>query len=70
MFVCLCLGVTDREIDAALVAGARAVDQVGRFCGAGTCCGGCRPEIARMIAERCPARVVDRLYQSRSGAGA
>lgn len=54
MLVCLCLGVTDRQIEAALSAGARDICHVGRLCGAGTCCGGCRPEIARMLSEGCP----------------
>ena len=47
--VCACLGVHARTIEAAVAAGACDVDAVGKAVGAGTSCGSCRPEIARMI---------------------
>jgi assimilatory nitrate reductase catalytic subunit len=48
--VCACLRVGARKIEAAIAAGAAGVDAVGAATGAGTNCGSCRPEIARMLA--------------------
>jgi bacterioferritin-associated ferredoxin len=49
MLVCLCKGVSDRTIAAAIDAGADTVEAVGAVCGAGTGCGGCQEEILHMI---------------------
>lgn len=48
--VCACLKVGARAVQAAIIAGAGSPDAVGAATGAGTNCGSCRPEIARMIA--------------------
>jgi len=48
--VCACLKVGSRAVQAAIAAGAANPDAVGAATGAGTNCGSCRPEIARMIA--------------------
>jgi assimilatory nitrate reductase catalytic subunit len=48
--VCACLKVGAKAVRAAIVAGAASPDAVGAATGAGTNCGSCRPEIARMIA--------------------
>jgi assimilatory nitrate reductase catalytic subunit len=48
--VCACLKVGAKAVQAAIVAGAASPDAVGAATGAGTNCGSCRPEIARMIA--------------------
>ena len=48
--VCACLKVGARAVQAAIAAGAANPDAVGAATGAGTNCGSCRPEIARMIA--------------------
>ena len=45
MIVCLCHGVRDRDIDAAIGDGADSVEAVGEHCGAGTGCGACIPDI-------------------------
>ncbi|MGH9153607.1 MAG: (2Fe-2S)-binding protein [Acidimicrobiales bacterium] len=50
MYVCLCRRVTDRCVEAAIAAGARDVDAVGRLCRAGTGCGGCRPLLEALVA--------------------
>jgi len=50
--VCACLKVGARAVQAAITAGAVDADAVGAATGAGTNCGSCRPEIARMITER------------------
>ena len=47
--VCACLKVGTKAIQAAINAGAADTDAVGATTGAGTNCGSCRPEIARMI---------------------
>ena len=48
--VCACLKIGAKAVQAAIVAGALSPDAVGAATGAGTNCGSCRPEIARMIA--------------------
>jgi assimilatory nitrate reductase catalytic subunit len=48
--VCACLKVGARRIQAAVAAGADTIEAVGAATGAGTSCGSCRPEIARLIA--------------------
>jgi bacterioferritin-associated ferredoxin len=49
MIVCHCHCVSDREIRSCAREGARDLADVGRACGAGTGCGGCRPEIASIL---------------------
>lgn len=49
MFVCCCLGVTDRAIRRAIDQGAQTLEDVSGCTGAGTRCGSCRPEIAEMV---------------------
>jgi bacterioferritin-associated ferredoxin len=49
MIVCHCFCVSDREIRSCARAGARDLSEVGRACGAGTGCGGCRPEISSIL---------------------
>ncbi|MDP1631251.1 MAG: nitrate reductase [Caulobacter sp.] len=57
--VCACLKIGARTIDAAIAAGAATPDAVGAITGAGTNCGSCRPELARMITiAREPAHAV------------
>ena len=47
--VCACLKVGTKAVEAAIAAGAATPDLVGKATSAGTNCGSCRPEIARMI---------------------
>ncbi|MBA4011665.1 MAG: nitrate reductase [Phenylobacterium sp.] len=49
--VCACRGVRADKIGAAIEAGAGTVDAVSEATGAGSSCGSCRPEIARIIAQ-------------------
>ena len=49
MWVCHCKGVTDRQIRTAIEAGARTPVEIGTYCRAGTGCGGCLPEVCRLI---------------------
>jgi len=55
MVLCICRVVTEREIDAAVHAGARSVDAVAACCGAGTDCGACREAIEARIEDSCAA---------------
>jgi bacterioferritin-associated ferredoxin len=54
LLVCHCAKVCDRTIRACVDRGARSVDDVGRACGAGTVCGGCRPTIGTLVAGESP----------------
>ena len=49
MLVCHCNGVSDKRIRRAVREGAQSVGEVGRACGAGTCCQGCSPMIGKII---------------------
>ena len=49
MLVCHCNGVSDRTVRRVVRDGALTVSEVGRACGAGTCCEGCGPTINRII---------------------
>jgi bacterioferritin-associated ferredoxin len=52
MYVCSCRGVTDRTVRAAIATGARTIEDISRRCAAGSQCGGCRPELERLLAEQ------------------
>ena len=53
MIICLCKGVSHRDVDAAIAAGAETVAAIGRTCGAGTGCRGCVGTLrARLLAAR------------------
>ena len=49
MWVCHCKGVTDGQIRSAISAGARSIVEIGAHCRAGTGCGGCLPEVCRLL---------------------
>ena len=51
MVVCSCRAVTDRTVHSAICAGADSVDDLASLCTAGTRCGGCWPELQRLLAE-------------------
>jgi len=53
LILCICKAVTDRDVDAAVRAGARSVDAIGACCGAGTDCGSCREAIEERIETSC-----------------
>ncbi len=60
MYVCLCRGVSDRKIRAAIEAGARDVAEIGRQTAAGTVCQDCHPAIEELLrAAREPDRPAD-----------
>lgn len=51
MYVCLCRGVNEETVRRVIAAGARDVEAVSRWSGAGTGCGGCFPELCRLLEE-------------------
>jgi len=52
--LCICRSVTDRELEAAIRAGARSLDDVASACGgAGTDCGVCRDTIEERLSGPC-----------------
>ena len=52
MYVCHCRAVSDRVIRAAVEAGDRTIEELGRSCGAGTDCGGCHELLAELLEPR------------------
>ena len=52
MYVCVCKAVTDKEVEAAIDAGAHTVAAVTAACQAGGDCGACRGMIDDMIDEK------------------
>jgi len=55
MYVCICRAVTDREVKAAIHAGADTVAAVTRACCAGDDCGACHGVIGELIEEHVEA---------------
>jgi bacterioferritin-associated ferredoxin len=49
VFICICHLVTRAQIEALVRSGARSVDQIGVCTSAGTDCGKCRRNIARIL---------------------
>jgi bacterioferritin-associated ferredoxin len=56
MIVCVCEGLSERNIRSAIQSGARSVGELGRRCGAGLDCGRCRAMLRGMLGEGCDAR--------------
>ncbi len=50
MYVCICHAVTERQVDAAIGAGAGTEEEIGAATGAGTGCGGCLTRICERLA--------------------
>ena len=55
MFVCLCAGVTNQAVAAAVDAGASTSREVAEACGAGAECGRCRRTVRAIIDARLAA---------------
>ena len=51
MWICLCKGVSDRQIRQAIRAGAATVEEIGRVTAAGTDCGKCLVAIRALLGE-------------------
>jgi len=53
MYVCLCNGITDREIRSAVALGARSLADLQASLGVATACGRCASCACSMMAEQC-----------------
>lgn len=51
MIVCHCEAVNDRAVEAAVLAGAESIDDLGDRCRAGITCGGCHRTLERLLDE-------------------
>jgi bacterioferritin-associated ferredoxin len=49
LYVCLCMGITDREARAAIAEGARTAGEVLRACRSARPCGGCTPTLRQLL---------------------
>ena len=58
VFVCHCRAVSDGAIRGCIAEGAADVEELGRRCGAGTGCGGCRAALAQLLATLAPRTLV------------
>lgn len=52
MIVCVCEGLSEREITQVIQGGASSVSELGRRCRAGVDCGRCREQLRDMLGER------------------
>lgn len=51
--ICRCRNIDYISIRKAMIAGARTVEEIQEMTGAGTACGGCIPEIEKILASVC-----------------
>ena len=56
MYICNCMGITEREIRGAVDLGCETVADLGRDLGVGTCCGKCVPEAGRLLRRCCASQ--------------
>jgi bacterioferritin-associated ferredoxin len=49
MYLCICRAIRERDVDAAVRAGARRPVDIFRACGKNAQCGGCAPELRKRI---------------------
>ena len=52
MLVCVCKGISDKQIDSALAEGASGYKAIKSELGLGTCCGQCVPFAKAMVADK------------------
>ena len=53
MYICNCMGITDREIRGAADLGCESVADLTRDLGVGSCCGKCVPEAGALLRNCC-----------------
>lgn len=56
MYICNCMGITEREIRGAADLGCETVKDLSRELGVGTCCGKCVPEARNLLRGCCGAQ--------------
>jgi bacterioferritin-associated ferredoxin len=54
MYVCLCMGITDRDVQEVIGRGARTAREILRQCGPGRPCGGCSPTLRHLLRQTYP----------------
>ena len=54
MIICHCKKLSDRQLREHVRAGVRSTRELARVCGAGACCGGCRPALDEILSEERP----------------
>lgn len=59
MYVCICNGITDRQVREAAEAGCASVSEMTMRTGAGACCGSCVSLVADLIGEVRAGRELD-----------
>jgi len=52
VIICVCKGLSDREIEVEIECGNSTEEDVGHSCGAGTDCGSCLQTLRQMLTER------------------
>jgi bacterioferritin-associated ferredoxin len=63
MWVCLCKAVTEKQVRLAVRNGARSLPEIALRCRAGTGCGGCAPELCRILDDE----LARQAYMARAG---
>jgi bacterioferritin-associated ferredoxin len=53
VIVCHCHRISERTVLDVVYSGALSTEEVGRACGAGTSCGGCRPTLDAIVEKAC-----------------
>jgi bacterioferritin-associated ferredoxin len=69
MIVCLCHGVTERDLEKVIEEGASTVEEVGQRCGAGTDCGTCLGELRERLGGDADPASASRCAGGSSGCG-
>jgi bacterioferritin-associated ferredoxin len=64
MLICHCQGVSEREVESAIVSGACTHPAIARACGAGSMCGGCLPLIEELLDAYAPTSAAPHLAQT------
>jgi len=52
LLICHCAGVRDARVLDAIASGSGSCDAIAAACGAGARCGGCRPLLEQLLAQR------------------
>ena len=66
MYICICKGLSQKDIQDKIDNGDRSVRELGKSCGAGTDCGTCRFKLNQMIKEESQDSEMDRTQASKS----
>jgi bacterioferritin-associated ferredoxin len=68
VIICLCEGISDRDVSAAARQGVRTVKELTKICDAGTGCGSCRWDIRKILDDHSPSETSSSHDQDRCGA--